>query len=186
MNAVATGLGADVNDGIALAGGLGIKNLVAAHQPESKSVHERIGRVARFKLGFAAEIRHAEAVAVRGNPTNYSFQDGMIFVDFSLRRPRHPRLGGCRTGIPTRRANRAKTQRIHYRYWPRAHSENVTKDASDSGRGTLKWLDKGRMVVRLDFECACPAVTDINDSRVLAGALNHAPATCRQTLQMHP
>src|SRR5690348_15573193 len=41
------------------------------------------------------------------------------------------------------------------------------------------------MIVRLDLERACPAVTDVNDARILARALHHKLRARRQTLQMH-
>ena len=39
--------------------------------------------------------------------------------------------------------------------------------------------------MRFDFERASPAIADVDDARVLARPLHHAPAARRQPLQMH-
>ena len=83
VNAVAPGLRADVNHGIAFARGLGVKNLIAPDQSQSERIHQRIARVARLELGLAAEVGDAEAISVRGDPADYAFQDGMVLVDLA-------------------------------------------------------------------------------------------------------
>jgi len=49
----------------------------------------------------------------------------------------------------------------------------------------LKWLDEAWVIVRLDFESAGPAVTDVDDAGVLSGTLQHTLAARGQALQMH-
>ena len=55
VNAVAPGLGADINYGIPLARCAPVKNLVAANQAESERIHQWIAGVARLELHLAAQ-----------------------------------------------------------------------------------------------------------------------------------
>ena len=64
VNAVAPGLRSDVNHGIAFARGLGVENLVAPDQAKRERIHQRIAGVARLKLGLAAKVGNAKAIAV--------------------------------------------------------------------------------------------------------------------------
>ena len=80
VDAVASRLGANVDHRIALAGGAGIEDLVFANQAQGKRVHQRIAGVARLELGFAAQVGHAEAVAVRGDAAHHAFEDRVIAV----------------------------------------------------------------------------------------------------------
>src|SRR6266849_704541 len=110
----------------------------------------------------------------------------MILVEFgpcgggSLTRP---------TGSKTRfhtglsHTDRPKPQRIHHRYGPRAHGENVTQNAADARSRTLKRLNKRRMIVRLDLERARPAVADVNNAGILARPLHHHLAASLQPRQ---
>src|SRR5580704_10570241 len=96
MNAVAAGLGADVNNGIAFTGGLGVENLIAPDQSQGESIHQRIARIASLELGFSAEVGDPEAIAIESDSTDYAFQDGMVFMNFLVRsgRERRARAGG--------------------------------------------------------------------------------------------
>ncbi len=80
MDAIASRLGADVNDGITLTRSFGIKDLVFAHESKSECIHERIAGVALFKLRLAAQIGNTKAVPVRGDAAHDPLKDGMIFV----------------------------------------------------------------------------------------------------------
>ena len=95
VNAVAAGLRANINYGIAFARGLGIENLVAADQSQSESVDQRIARVARLELGFAAQVGDAEAVAVGSDSADYAFQDGMVLVELLQPSSARPAAGGA-------------------------------------------------------------------------------------------
>ena len=108
----------------------------------------------------------------------------MILVNFRLRAGaschsavRRAQLGICR--------NRPKPQRVHHRHRPRAHGENVAQNSADARGRSLKWFDKRRMIVRLDFERAGPAVADVNDAGILARPLHHQLAARGQTLQVN-
>ena len=80
VDAVAAGLGADIDDGVAGAAGLGVEDFVFADQAEREGVDERIAAVAGLELGFAAEVGHAETVAVAGDAADHAFEDGVILV----------------------------------------------------------------------------------------------------------
>src|SRR5438067_726808 len=62
----------------------------------------------------------------------------------------------------------AESQRIHDRDGPRAHGEDVAKDAADTGGRALKRLDEAGVIVRLDLECDDVAAADIDDAGVFA------------------
>ena len=85
MDAVAAGFGADIDDGIARAAGLGVEDLVFADQAEGEGVHQRIAAVAGLEFGFAAEVGHAKTVAVAGDAADHAFDDGVILVNSSRR-----------------------------------------------------------------------------------------------------
>ena len=84
MNAVAAGLGADVDHRIAFARGLGVENLIAPHQSQREGVDQRIARVAALELHLAADVRHAEAVAVRGDAADHALHHGVVLVQRRL------------------------------------------------------------------------------------------------------
>ena len=54
----------------------------------------------------------------------------------------------------------------------------------DAGRGALKRLDKGGVIVGLDLEGAGPAVADVDNAGVFSRPLHHALAARRQPLQV--
>ena len=119
VNSVTASFRADVNYGIAFARSLRIKDLVFADESECEGIHQRITRVAGLDLGFAAEIGDSKAVAIRRNAADHAFKNGVVAMDVFL---------GCLGGRgrpPHTILNRSKAQRVHNRYRPRAHSENV-------------------------------------------------------------
>ena len=79
-------------------------------QAEGKCIYQRIARVARLEFRLAAEVGDAEAVAVRGNATDYAFQDGVIFVDFACGARSVRPMSSCRIG-PKRRESMTATGR---------------------------------------------------------------------------
>ena len=172
VNAVAPGLGADVDHGIARAGGLGIENLVASDQSEGKRIDQRIARVAALELHLAADIRHAKAVAVGGDAAHHAFHHGVVLVQRLL----------VDSGLG---CDRPKAQRVHDGDRTRAHGEDVAQDAANAGRRTLERLDERRMIVRLDLEGAGPAVADVDDAGVLARPLHYAAAVRWQAPQVN-
>src|SRR5208282_4131372 len=193
VDAVASGLGADINYGIPLARRASVKDLVAAHQAESEGIHQRIAGVAGLELHLAAKVGDAETIAVRSDAADHAFHDGMILVDFRLRRlslcgsGARPRLDGAKPRHHTSflHTNRAKAERIHHRYRARPHGENVAQNSTDAGGRSLKWFDERRMIVRLDFKSAGPAVANVHDAGIFARPLHHQLAARRQTLQVN-
>ena len=61
-------------------------------------------------------------------------------------------------------------QRVHDRDGARTHGQDVAHDAADTRCCTLIRLNERRMVVRLDFEGDGVALTDVDDTGVLAHA----------------
>ena len=180
MDAVAAGLGADVDDGIAGAAGLGVEDFVFADEAESEGVHERVAAVARLELGFAAEVGHAEAVAVAGDAADYAFDDGVVLVALT----RFCVLVWIRSLAALVR-NRAEAERVHDGQGARAHGEDVAQDAAHAGGRALIGLNVAGVVVRFDFEGAGPAVAHIDDSRVFARPLDDTIAFGGQALEMN-
>ena len=81
VDAVAAGLCADVDDRVARAGGLAVKDFVLADQAQGEGVHQRVAAVAGLELGFAAQVGHAKAVAVAGDAADHAFDDGVVSGD---------------------------------------------------------------------------------------------------------
>src|SRR5271167_3616126 len=80
----------------------------------------------------------------------------------------------------------AELERVHARYRPRAHREDVAQDSADTGRRALVRLDERRMVVAFDFEDRRPAVADVDRPGILARPLHHQLALRREHPQMTP
>ena len=158
--------------GLPAPGGLGVEDLVLAHQPEGEGIHQRIGRVAGFKLRLPAHVGHAEAVAVAGDAAHHAFQDGVIAVNDLARN-----AGSL--------DNLSEAQRIHHRYRARAHGEDVAQDSAHARGGALEGLNVRGMIVRLNLEGAGPALADVDDARVLSRPLHHQRAARGQPLQVH-
>src|SRR4029077_2516761 len=64
VNAVATGLGAEINDRHADAGRLGVEDLVSLGETDRHGVDQAIAVIAPIKAYFAADRRHAERIAI--------------------------------------------------------------------------------------------------------------------------
>ena len=105
VDAVASGLGADVVDGVADARRRALEDVVAARDAEAEHVDQRIAGVALVEDDLAADGRHAEAVAVAGDAGHNALEE------------------------PARAAARraAEAQRVQQRDRPRAHREDVAK-----------------------------------------------------------
>ena len=78
VDAVASGLGANVDHRIAFAGGARVEDFVFAHQSHGECVHQRIAGVARLELRLAAQVGHAEAIAVGSDAADHAFEDGVV------------------------------------------------------------------------------------------------------------
>ena len=81
MDAVAAGLGADVDDGIAGAAGSGEEKFVLRRDAEREDVDQRIAGVAGLEGDFAADGGHAEAVAVMRDAAHDAVEQAAIARD---------------------------------------------------------------------------------------------------------
>src|SRR5258706_9427884 len=79
MNSVAAGFCADIDHGIADAFSFGKKNFFLLGDAESKSVDERILRIARLEADFAANRRDAKTISVTSDSANYAVEDAAAF-----------------------------------------------------------------------------------------------------------
>ena len=161
VDAVAAGLGAYIDDGVAGAAGLGVEDLVLADQAEREGVDQRVAAVAGLELGFAAEVGDAEAVAVAGDAADHAFDDGVVFA---------AELASSGSAL----VERAEAERIHDGERARAHGEDVAQNAADAGGRALERLDVAGVIVGFDLEGAGPAVADVDDAGVLARTLHDA------------
>ena len=90
VNAVAPGLRADVDDGIAETGGAAVEDLVLFENAEGECVDQRVLRVAAREDDFTADRRNAEAVSVESDAADDTFHDAPV-----LRAGAEARTAGC-------------------------------------------------------------------------------------------
>jgi hypothetical protein len=163
VDAVAPGLGADIDHQIARPGGGRIKDTVGPHQPDAHRVDQDVAVIGRIETAFAADRRHPDAIAVAADAADDAGQQVARL-----------RVVGA-----------AEAERIQQRDRPRAHCEHVAQDAADPGRGALIRLDERGVVVALDLEDDRLAVADIDDPGILAGTADDARTAGRQAAQPH-
>ena len=163
MDAVAAGLGADVVDRVADAGGLPLDDVVVAGEAEAQHVHQRVAGVHLVEDDLAADGRDPDAVAVAADAGHHALEDAP----------------------GQRRVERSEAERVQQRHRARAHGEDVADDAPDAGGGALVGLDERRVVVRLDLEDGRQPVADVDGAGVLARPLHHPRPGGRQRLQVH-
>ncbi len=118
------------------------------HHPHAERVDERISRVARVEVEFAADVGQAQAVPVERDAADHAGQ--------------HPGGVGGR--------GRPEPERVHHRDGARAHREDVTDDAADAGGRALMGLYVRRVVVRFDLEGDRVPLADVHHSGVVADA----------------
>ena len=163
VDAVAPGLGADVDDRQADALGGRVENLVGPCQADAHRVDEDVAVVAGVEVGLAPNRRHARAVAVPADARHDACQE-------------MPRLG--MSGI-------AEAKGVEVGDGPGAHGEHVAHDAADAGCRALVGLDEGGMVVALHLEDDGVTIADVDDAGVLARPLDHLRALGRQLAEPH-
>ncbi len=78
VDAVAAGLRADVDHGIADARGLAVEHFVFTEDAQSEGVHQRIAVVAGFEDALAADGGDAETVAVMRDAANHAFENAAV------------------------------------------------------------------------------------------------------------
>jgi hypothetical protein len=161
VDAVAAGLGAEIDDRQADAGGLRVEDRIGAGEAGGEGVDEDVAVVAGVEVDLAADGRHPEGVAVVANAG-----------DDARDEVARPLVLG-----------RAEAERIERRDRPGAHGEHVAEDAADAGRSPLVGLDERGVVVALHLEDHRLAVADVDDAGVLARALDHPRPLGRQRPQ---
>jgi hypothetical protein len=120
VNAVAAGLRADVDHGVAGPRRLGEEEAVRAHDPDVHRVHEDVAAIRLVEGHLAADGGAAEAVAVVGDSRDHSAQQVAL----------------------ERLLEGTEAQRVQVRQGPRTHREDVAQDPAHSGCGTGVRLDE--------------------------------------------
>src|ERR1039457_5198231 len=177
--AVASSLRAHIDHRIAFAYGPRVEDFIFPYQAQSETVHQRISGVAGLELRFAAQVRHAETVAVGCNSADHALKYGMILVEFFL---------GCcavRGRVARTHTDRPEPQRIHDRDRSCAHGEDIPQNSTYARGRALKGFDERGVIVRFDLEGAGPAVANVDDAGVLARSLQYEFAARGQAFQMH-
>ena len=124
--------------------------------PDAHRVDEAIAGVRLVEDGRAADVRDADGVPVAADACDRALE---VMV------------------------GRGEPEPVEERDRARAHRDDVADDPADPGRRPLERLDRGRVVVRLALERDGEAVAEVEDARVLAGALEDALARRGQPLQ---
>ena len=165
MDAVAAGLGADIDYGMAdgVLGG-GVEDAVGRRHADRHGVDQDVAVVSRIEGAGAAHGRHADAVAVAADAGH------------------HARYQMAGLGV----ARRAEAERIEARYGPCTHGEHVAQDAADAGRRPLIGLDERRVVVALHLEDRRLAIADIHHAGVLSRPADDPGRLGGQLPQPHP
>ena len=158
VDAVAPGLGPDIDDEVSRARGGGIEDAVGAREADAHRVDQDVAVIGGMELALAADRRHPDAIAVAADPADHPRHEV----------PRHRMVGA------------AETQRVQHGNRPRAHREDVAQYAADPGRRALVGLDERGVVVALDLEDDRVAVADVDDPGILARAADHPRAGGRQ------
>jgi hypothetical protein len=164
VDAVAAGLGPDIDDGAPRSSGGGGEDTVLAGHTYAHGVDEDVAVVTRVEIRLAAQGRHADAVAVTADAANHPVDETTGL-----------RVGGI-----------AEAERVHQRHGPGAHREHVAHDAADPGGGPLVGLDVGGVVVALHLEDAGEALADIDDPGVLARPVDDVGSLGGQLGEVRP
>ena len=147
-DAVAAGARAEEDDEVAFAGRVGQVDVVVAQLADAQRVDEGVALVGGVKLGFAADVGQAQAVAVAADAGDDAVDDAR------------------RVGV----VDGAEAQLVHDGDRAGAHGDDVADDAAHAGGRALVGLDEGRVVVGLHLEGDGPAAADVDDAGVLAHA----------------
>ncbi len=162
VDAVAAGLGAEIDDRVTDAGRLGGEDLVGARDADRHGVDQDVAVVAGVEVGGAADRRHPETVAVAADAGHDAGHE----------------MAGARV------VGRAEAQQVEAGDRARAHGEHVAQDAADARRRALVGLDEGGVVVALHLEDAGLAVADVDHAGVLARPLDDPGRRRRQRAQV--
>ncbi len=136
--------------------------MLALEDAQRHDVDERVLGVAVGELDLPAEGGDTDGVAVARNAAHDTAQQVAV------------------AGV----VERAESDRVPHRDGPGAHGEDVAQDAAHAGGGALVRLDEGRVVVALDPQRRQPAVAEVDDAGVLAGADDHPRRLGREPAEM--
>ena len=163
VDAVAAGLGAEIDDRHVDARRRRVENLVGLGEAHRHGVDEVVAVVARVEARLSGHRRHAERIAIAADARDHAGHE-----------------------MPRLRVRRlAERDRVEAGDRPRAHGEHVAQDAADAGGRTLIRLDEARVVVALHLEHAGKPVADVDDAGILARSLDYPGRLGRQGAQMH-
>ncbi len=129
---------------------------VGGQKADAHRVDEAVRRVDVVEHDLAADVRHADGVAVGADAADRARE---VVV------------------------RRAEAEAVEQGDRPRAHRDDVAEDAADAGGGALERLDGGRVVVALRLEGHGEPVTEVEHAGVLPRPLQHARPAARQPLQ---
>ncbi len=155
---VAPGLGAEIDDRKPDTFRLRSEDRVLLCDAEGKRVDQAIAVVAAMEIHLAADSGDSKGIAVAA--------DAGDDAGHEMARARMFRI--------------AEAERVQRRDRPRAHGEDVAKDAADAGRSTLIRLDVGGVVVALHLEDGDEPLADVDHAGILARPLDHHHAFSRQ------
>ena len=150
-DAVETGACAEQDDLVACTRSEGQVQILDAHDAGAQRVDQRVACVGGVEDRLAADVGQAEGVSVSTDTAHDTVDDATG-------------IGGVGSTEP---------QLVHDGDRASTHGHDVADDAADTGCRTLVGLDVRRVVVALDLERDCPAVTDVDDAGVLADTGEH-------------
>ena len=150
MDAVAPGLGAQIDDWETDTFCFRIEDLVGIGEADRHGIDQDIAIIAGMEIHFTAKRRDAEGIAIAANAGDDA-RDQMA-------------------GLRMIRA--AEAQRIECRDRTRSHGEDIAQYAADAGCRPLIGFDERGVVVALHLEDDGLAVADIDDAGIFARALD--------------
>ncbi len=154
MDAVAAGLGAEIDHIVARFRRGRIVDLVGASQAHAHGIDQDVAVVTPVEVGLASHGRNADAVAIAADTGHHALDQT--------------------PGLFVRRITEA--QGVQQGHRTRTHGEDVAHNAAHTRRRALVGLDVGRVVVALHLEDAGIAVIDVDDPGVLARTADDALA----------
>jgi len=160
-DAIATGGRAEQDDRVAGAGRRSARQVALLQEPHGHHVDQRVLAITGVEDEFAADRRHAHAVAVAAHA-----------VDDAAHEVAGPFVGRI-----------AELQGVEDGDGAGPHGEDVAQDAAHPGGCALVRLDRAGVVVRFELEGHGETVADADDPGVLALAGHHPAAGAGQTSQ---
>ncbi len=161
VDTVPSGLRSHVEDGIARPLRARTEDPVLADEADGHGVDEGIARVLRSELHLAAQVGHAEAVAVPADAGHHAVDETAT-----------PLIPGI-----------AEAKGVENGDGARSHGEDVAEDAAYTGGGALEGLDERWMIVALDLEGQREVAAQIHDARVFARTLENGRSRGGQPAQ---